>query len=83
MLYIDKMHIVYKSYVRDYQYRKTPSRALHCRKLIGIVRWILQNKSPNELVSPSAARWRDQHALPPLCLSVTVEHVLVFSIRCN
>ena len=43
---------------------KTLSRDL--QKLIGNVRWILQNKSLNELVSLSTARWHDQHALPPL-----------------
>ena len=35
-------------------------------KLRGNVRWRFQNISRNELVSPSAARWHDQHALPPL-----------------
>ena len=44
---------------------KTPSRALHCQKLIRNFRCMIKNKYQNELVSPFAARWYYQHALPP------------------
>ena len=40
--------------------------ALHCRKLTGNVPWTLKTNPANELVSPSATRWHDQHAQPPL-----------------
>ena len=39
----------------------------NCRKLRGNVMW--KQNLYNELVSPPAARWRDQHALPPLGLN--------------